>query len=590
MALSRMSLLSKLLLSTSISVALLFAITGWIVQNQFVRVASLTLEEEVRGSFHAYESLWRARAARLASVSLILSRMSDVRSAFGTGDQATIQDTAGEVWEKIAEEGAIFLVTDPRGRVLASLGGAPISGAPVLDMVRRSTDSFPNQASGFLLQDGKLYQVVVTPVYVAATRGSALLNVLVVGFMVNTDLAHSLKQATGGSDFIFLAGGRAVASTLSLNGATIPPVAQTGSDELMHVTVGGLEYLQVAGALADMDGHALGELRILRSYEAARHRIESLRRNMIGVSLVAILSGLLLTFLLARKILMPVRELDEAASEIGRGNYSARVAVRGDDELGRLAKTFNGMCESISAAREELIRQERISTIGRLSTSIVHDLRNPLAAIYGGAEMLVDGDLPPSFVQRLAANIYRSSRRVQELLSDLSDVTRGKAKAAETCRLVEVVEAARDVVATAAGSHRVDIRITLPRELELPLERSRMERVFENLFTNAIDAMPGGGTIRVAAESKDDCALVSVEDNGPGLPAEVARRLFQPFVTSNKKHGMGLGLALSRQTALDHGGDILYQPGPEGRGARFVVRLPHLKAADFTTTLQAHND
>src|SRR5581483_6248077 len=91
------SLLWRILFSTSIAITLLFAVTGWIVQSQFLRIASLSLEEEVRASFQAYESLWRARAQRLASVSMVLSRMSDVRAAFGTGDVATIRDTAGEL-------------------------------------------------------------------------------------------------------------------------------------------------------------------------------------------------------------------------------------------------------------------------------------------------------------------------------------------------------------------------------------------------------------------------------------------------------------------------------------------------------------
>ena len=99
----------------------------------------------------------------------------------------------------------------------------------------------------------------------------------------------------------------------------------------------------------------------------------------------------------------------------------------------------------IRQAREDLIRQERISTIGRLSGSIVHDLRNPLAAIYGGAEMLVDAELPPAHVKRLAGNIYRASRRIQELLQDLLNVSRGKA------------ERARDLPAARSGGGGVRI-------------------------------------------------------------------------------------------------------------------------------------
>src|SRR5579864_3485370 len=120
---SGLSLLWKILLSTSIALTLLFAITGWIVQDTATRAMSASLQDEVRASFHAYDSLWRSRAEMLASVSLVLSRMSDVRAAFGTGDEATIRDTAKELWDKISRDDAIFLVTDPRGRVIASLGG-----------------------------------------------------------------------------------------------------------------------------------------------------------------------------------------------------------------------------------------------------------------------------------------------------------------------------------------------------------------------------------------------------------------------------------------------------------------------------------
>ena len=110
---ARVSLLWRVLLSTSIAVTLLFGVTGWIVQDNATRATATSLDEEVRASFHAYDSLWQSRADMLASVSLVVSRMSDVRAAFSTGDAATIRDTAKELWDKISREDAIFLVTDP---------------------------------------------------------------------------------------------------------------------------------------------------------------------------------------------------------------------------------------------------------------------------------------------------------------------------------------------------------------------------------------------------------------------------------------------------------------------------------------------
>jgi len=160
------------------------------------------------------------------------------------------------------------------------------------------------------------------------------------------------------------------------------------------------------------------------------------------------------------------------------------------------------MCESIRQAREELIRQERISTIGRLSSSIVHDLRNPLAAVYGGAEMLVDADLNPRQVKRLAGNIYRASRRIQELLQDLLNVSRGSARGAEVCKLREVAAAGCESLLASAEAQGVEVQIRIPDEIELPLERNRMERVFSNLVGNALEMMPEGGRIRISAAAQ----------------------------------------------------------------------------------------
>ncbi|SPE37813.1 Integral membrane sensor signal transduction histidine kinase (fragment) [Candidatus Sulfopaludibacter sp. SbA3] len=269
----------------------------------------------------------------------------------------------------------------------------------------------------------------------------------------------------------------------------------------------------------------------------------------------------------------PVEQLDRAAAEVARQNYAIEVEVRSEDEMGRLARTFNTMCASIRQAREELIRQERISTIGRLSGSIVHDLRNPLAAIYGGAEMLVDADLPPAHVKRLAGNIYRASRRIQELLQDLLNVSRGKSGAPEPCRLREVAAAACESLAATAEAQGATLALDISPEIELPLERSRMERAFVNLIGNAIEAMPGGGEVRISAVLDAGSVLVHVDDTGPGVAPEIRSKLFQPFVTAGKRNGLGLGLALTRQTVLEHGGDLWVGSAP-GRGARFSLRLP----------------
>jgi signal transduction histidine kinase len=575
----RLSLLWKILLSTSLALTVLFGLTAFFVQRSVIETAERNLEEEVKASFRAYESLWKARADLLASISKVLSGMSDVRAAFSTRDQNTIRDTAGELWRKISQEGALFLVAEPNGHVIASLGERPgtLLGDEIAE-VRIATRAFPKQVTGFMVENGQIAQVVITPVYIDSGAGSALLNVLVAGYNVDDRVARNLKESTGGSDFVFVSAGKVITSTLNPLASTelVRKLGRSGQNPPNRVEAAGVDYAPLVRPLIDIDGKRVGDLWILRSFETAQQRLATLQRDMFLIWLVILNAGLLLTYLLARHIMHPIANLDRAAAEVARQNYGYRVPVQGHDELARLAQTFNTMCRSIQQARDELIRHEQISTIGRLSTSIVHDLRSPLAAIYGGAEMLVDAQLSPAQVNRLATNIYRASRQIQELLQDLVNVSRGRSGSIENCNLREMISDAWGLVAGNAERHGVKFRMSVPEGIDVSTERGRMERVFLNLMENAIEAMPNGGELCVNAEERNGETIVTIQDTGPGISATIRDRLFQPFVTAGKKNGLGLGLALSRQTVLDNGGDM-WVDSNNAQGARFCVRLPVAK-------------
>jgi signal transduction histidine kinase len=572
-SLKNLPLFWRVLLSTSIALTILFALTGWAVQTYALRVSEQSLEQEVRTNLQTSEALWAMRAHSLSSVSRIISSMSDVRAAFMTRDDATIRDNAQELWSRVSEEDAIFVVLDPGGRVISSLGGDFTD--PVLAglSLTGAMAQFPRQVSGFLRRGRRLFYVVLTPVYVQSGSEQALINVLLAGFEVNAKFVATLKELTRGGDFAFLSNGDVIASTLKPIWANRVTYRTESPGSLQKLRLGGEDYIVLGSRLNDVQGAPVGELLVLRSFAGARHALDELQRNVGLIWFCAVLAGLAFTSLMARRIVEPVKQLDLAASEVARHNYGYRVPVGSTDELGRLARTFNEMCDSISSAREELIRQERLATIARLSSSIVHDLRNPLAAIYGGAEMLIDSNLTPEQSKRLSASIYKASQRIQELLQDLVNVSRGKGESTEICRLSEVVKSAHEAIGNVADSHGVALSIAIPDEIELPLERTRMERVFVNLINNALEAMPEGGDLRISARVEGDDARIEIDDTGSGISPEVRGTLFQPFASAGKRNGLGLGLALSRQTVLDHGGD-LWAEAKLTRGARFQMQLP----------------
>jgi signal transduction histidine kinase len=246
-----------------------------------------------------------------------------------------------------------------------------------------------------------------------------------------------------------------------------------------------------------------------------------------------------------------------------------------------LARTSNEGTREHEEARGDTARmipplraerlQSRISGIGWLSTSIIHDLRNPLGAVFTSAEMLMEIDPASTQGKRLAANIYRAAGRMRELLTELAGASCGNESTSEICKIRDVITAASVAAIPAAETQSVQILHDVPDNLETRLERYGMERVFFNLITNALEAMPRGGKIRIGARKTGKYVLIDVEDTGPGIPSGIRDRLFQPFVTAGKDQGLGLGLALSRQTVLDHGGDMWTEPA---RGARFVISLP----------------
>jgi methyl-accepting chemotaxis protein len=190
---------------------------------------------------------------------------------------------------------------------------------------------FPKQASGFVQKGDELFQVVVTPVYVQSPAGPALLNALVAGYRVDAGVAQTLKNSTGGSEYVFVSRNRVVTSTLA------PAITAAIAPRLLNNSTEIPGYLMLPTPLRDINGDEVGKLYILRSLAGARQRLTELRREIVALWLLALVAALVITYLVARKIMQPVAELDRAAAEIAKQNYDYQINVRSQDELGRLA-------------------------------------------------------------------------------------------------------------------------------------------------------------------------------------------------------------------------------------------------------------
>jgi signal transduction histidine kinase len=231
--------------------------------------------------------------------------------------------------------------------------------------------------------------------------------------------------------------------------------------------------------------------------------------------------------------------------------------------------------EPAAKSSQENADPQHDAALARVAISIVHDLRSPLAAIHSGAEMLSGPPVPEHQVRRIARNMYLASVRIQELLEEYVERCRARNRAPHSCNLRGLISHSVERITGLAEAQSVEIQQDIPSHLAVTVDRRRIGSVVTNLLVNALEAMPSGGTIHIAAVAGRDSVVTRVADTGPGIPAEIRDCLFQPFVTARKTGGWGLGLAQAHQVVNDHGGEMWLESHPGG-GACLAFSLPSL--------------
>ena len=298
---------------------------------------------------------------------------------------------------------------------------------------------------------------------------------------------------------------------------------------------------------------------------------------------VTVAAALGVTQWLARGMTAPLRQMTAAARRMAAGDYGQRVTVTSGDEVGELARTFNAMAGDLASA--DLERRRLVATVS-------HELRTPLTAQRALLENLADGVVSPD-ADTLGAALGQAER-LSALVDDLLDLSRIDAGVAPL-RLAEVSVA--DVLRRAADeaalgprgadpstSPRLRVRVD-PEDLRVTADRDRLAQLVANLVDNAVRHSPAGGAVRLEAAATGDTWTLEVRDDGPGIPAADAHRVFERFGTgSDAAGGTGLGLAIVRWVCELHGGRVEAVPTPPGgSGALLRVTLPTTPRPDRPT-------
>lgn len=219
-------------------------------------------------------------------------------------------------------------------------------------------------------------------------------------------------------------------------------------------------------------------------------------------------------------------------------------------------------------------RNERLAALGGLAASVAHEIRNPLAAISGSAELLGTATLQPED-RKLLEIIHRESNRLSDLISDLLAYTRPKPPQPARIMIGQVIREACDAFRHDPATHGLELRTRVIDDVEVELDPSQLSQVLWNLLRNAAEAIDGSGRIEVRVRTDGRQAVVEIEDSGRGIPPTVIDSVFDPFFTT-KESGTGFGLAVVHRTVGDNGGTISVESQVD-RGTTFTIRLPRFE-------------
>jgi signal transduction histidine kinase len=303
------------------------------------------------------------------------------------------------------------------------------------------------------------------------------------------------------------------------------------------------------------------------------------RRGAIALVFTT-LATLAVAALLTRRLTHSLEQLAVAADAVSRGDLERRAVVPDDDEVGRVARAFNGMTDSLRRTLGELSRRERLAAVGEFAASLAHEVRNPLTSLRMDLQRVEEQVSPDSALRAPLERSLRVVTRLNETVSGALRVARSGTGGTDLVNLRAPIQRALEV--TIPAFEQAGTSLDIPEAGDAPLfvrgDASALEQLFVNLLLNAAQAMPSGGRVTISAVSDGPDVEVSVSDTGHGIPAALLGRVFDPFV-STKPEGSGLGLAIARQIAIAHGG-TLQMESELGSGATARLRLPRAMPTD----------
>jgi signal transduction histidine kinase len=550
------------------------------------RASSAAEAELRRGLEEAVTLVDQHRATRtdhFTRLARVVADLPKLKAAVETGDPPTVQPLADQYRTEVAAD--LLVLTGRAGTVLGSAGADAATSPPDVRDARSI-----EEISTFRPHPRGVLQVVSVPVLLEGDIPE-ILGRLTVGVFMDDALADEFKGLTG-SEIAFGAQGRILASTLPA--ASRPSLAQVmNASGIAPVTIGDEEFLALARPLLPAPDAPVAL--ILRSRTERLQFLNTIRTGLAGVLIVTLLLATLVSYGVARTMTRPLAAITTAMREVAAtGDLTRKVALKShplDDEDARLlASTFNTLTESIARFQREAAQKDRLSALGRLSTVIAHEIRNPLMIIRASLSTLRQDRVSASELREAVSDIDEETLRLNRIVTEVLDFARPVKFQLTRADINDVCAGSAEAAWTGDPGSIValDLDRTIPPAIT---DAERLRTALVNILTNArhaVGAVPQAGTgtngrsmaaaaveqpgVILRTKHAGDRVVITIRDRGVGIAPEDMPHIFDPYFTT-RRAGTGLGLPISKNIIEGLGGTLSVS-SRRGEGTEIAIDLP----------------
>jgi signal transduction histidine kinase len=538
-----------------------------------------SLVSDLQHSVQTYQNLARQRRELLVRESALLADLPSLK-ALMTADSRTIADGGVEFWRVSGSD--FFALLDRSGKLIVAYNrGAPLDRSMVAQGLESSL-SRPEE-SVLLALDGRLYEISTQPLVFGSQAGGSQLGFVAVGYAVDEHVAHEVSEAAA-AEVTFAVGSEIAASTLQpiLRQQLIDQAGDLlrAPTENRNIRLGKEDYLAASVPLGPPGlggGTAVPQLVVLKSFAQATELLSRVNRWVLTLVLVALLAGAGMLVSISQTLTRPIEALVEGARALALGDFDYTLSEDGVEEIRELSRAFGRMRVELRRTQSDLLDAERLATIGRMASSISHDLRHYLSAMYANAEFMSSEALPQTEREELFLEVQSAVQGMTDLLDSLLLFTQtGRALQPAQESIGAVIQRAVSMARSHPAARDVRIVVSGASATEVWVDAKKLGRAIYNLLLNACQAAHHGRDIPLVTINLDEdesAFYIAVADNGPGVPEAIRKTMFLPFVSQGKESGVGLGLTLAQQIAQEHGGDIQLDETAEGHSV-FTINLP----------------